>query len=61
MMSKSLSFPDITFDLIREYEQAKKTILKQERIYKDAPELLRLSANISKLRKILRSISEIQE
>ncbi len=61
MMSKSLSFTDITFDLIQDYEQAKKTILNQERIYKDAQELLRLSADISQLRKILRSFSEIQE
>ncbi|MHA2304115.1 MAG: hypothetical protein ACXACU_01895 [Candidatus Hodarchaeales archaeon] len=56
-MSKSQSFTDITFDLIQEFEHAQKTILKQERIYKDATELLRLSAEISKLRRILRLIS----
>ncbi|MHA2073182.1 MAG: hypothetical protein ACW97X_01030 [Candidatus Hodarchaeales archaeon] len=56
-MSKSQSFTDITSDLIQEFEHAQKTILKQERIYKDATELLRLSAEISKLRRILRLIS----
>ncbi len=53
MKNKSISFIKVTSDLIEEFEQVKKAILDQERIYKDATELLRLSAEITNLRKIL--------
>ena len=53
MKNESISFIKVTSDLIEEFEQAKKAILDQERIYKDANELLRLSAEITNLRKIL--------
>jgi len=57
MKNESISFIKVTSDLIEEFELAKKAILDQERIYKDATELLRLSAEITNLRKILGYIS----
>ena len=53
MKNESISFIKVTSDLIEEFEQTKKAILNQERIYKDTTELLRLSAEITNLRKIL--------
>jgi len=57
MINESISFIKVTSDLIEEFEQAKKAILDQKRIYKDAIELLHLSAEITHLRKILGYIS----
>ncbi len=57
MKNESISFIKVTSDLIEEFEQAKKAIYDQKRIYKDAIELLRLSAEITHLRKILGYIS----
>jgi hypothetical protein len=58
MMSKPLTLKNITMDLIKEVEDTKKAILNQDRIYKDANELLRLCAEIVQLQRVLSIISK---
>ena len=58
MASKPLTLKYITLDLIKEVEDTKKAIMNQDRIYKDANELLRLYAEIVQLKRVLGIISK---
>ncbi len=58
ILSKPLALKKITWDLIKEVEKTKKAILNQDRIYKDANELLLVCAEIVQLRRVLDIISQ---